>query len=154
MADGVANGNFGPGTKSALQTQATVSLGSVDSTKNWVRLYQAALRFNDYPSPFSGSFDAATRDATLAFQGYAELTASGTGNYQTWASLLISTGDETRPGAASDMGESHSVVSIPAGFSSSLMSEGHRGMTSCFRQEAKQRSHDDPVPVCPFDPDR
>ncbi|OPZ48867.1 MAG: hypothetical protein BWY91_03148 [bacterium ADurb.BinA028] len=27
-------------------------------------------------------------------------------------------------------------------------------MTSCFRQEAKERSHDDPVPVCPFDPDR
>lgn len=48
---------------------------------------------------------------------------------------------------------SHSVVSLPVGFSSSLTMKGHRGMTSCFRQEAKKRSHDDPVPVCPVDPD-
>ena len=103
MADGVANGNFGPGTKSGLQSSGYVSLGATDSTKNWVRLYQGALRFNDYSTPFSGTFDNDTKNATLSFQGYAELPATGAGTYATWASLLISTGDSTRPGIASDM---------------------------------------------------
>ncbi|WP_052226932.1 glycoside hydrolase domain-containing protein [Microbacterium mangrovi] len=103
MADGVANGNFGPGTKAGLKAQAGVSVGSSDGSKNWVRLYQGALRFNGYDSAFDGAFRSGTRDATLAFQSFAALTASGAGDYRTWASLLISTGDETRPGIASDM---------------------------------------------------
>ena len=103
MADGVANGNFGPGTRSALQTQAAVSNGDIDGGRNWVRLFQGALRFNDYDASFSGTFDETTVGATLPFQSYAELAMSGSGDFGTWASLLISTGDETRPGIASDM---------------------------------------------------
>ncbi|WP_460800176.1 glycoside hydrolase domain-containing protein [Microbacterium sp. GXF0217] len=103
MDDGVANGNFGPGTRSGLQSSAYVSNGDTDGSKNWVRLFQAALRFNGYAASFSGAFDAATATAATTFQGYAELQASGSGDYQTWASLLVSTGDATRPGIASDM---------------------------------------------------
>lgn len=103
MDDGIANGNFGPGTRAGLQSSATVSLGDADGAKNWVRLYQGAVRLNDYNSSFSGTFDSTTFDATQAFQAYAELPATGVGNYRTWASLLVSTGDDTRPGTASDM---------------------------------------------------
>lgn len=71
MADGVANGNFGPGTRSALQSQGHVSLGSVDSAKNWVRLFQVGLRFNGYEAPFNGAFDAQTRDSVAIFQSFA-----------------------------------------------------------------------------------
>ncbi|MCE7008176.1 hypothetical protein LWC34_35965 [Kibdelosporangium philippinense] len=55
MADGVANGNFGPGTREGIRTQATVSQGSTDGAKRFVRLYQAVLRFNRYDSPFTGT---------------------------------------------------------------------------------------------------
>ncbi|WZH35591.1 MAG: DUF1906 domain-containing protein [Microbacterium enclense] len=103
MKDGVANGNFGPGTQSGLKANATVQLNSVDSGKRWVRLFQCALRFNDYPAPLSGKFDSATQEFTKSFQRYAELPQTGVGNYTTWAGLLVSTGDENRAGAASDM---------------------------------------------------
>src|SRR5690606_2287792 len=73
MDDGIANGNFGPGTRAGLQSSATVSLGDADGAKNWVRLYQGAVRLNDYNSSFSGTFDSTTFDATQAFQAYAEL---------------------------------------------------------------------------------
>lgn len=121
MVDGVANGNFGPGTRSALQTQAIVSQGTVDSTKNWVRLFQAALRFNGYDAPFIGQFDSATRNATLSFQGFAELSGTGSGDFQTWASLLISTGDENRPASASDM-----ATQLNSSLCSALYSNGYR----------------------------
>jgi len=92
---GFANGNFGPGTKSALQNQALVSMGTADTTHNWVRLFQGALRFNGYSASFSGTFDTATRNAASAFQSYAELATIGGGNYQTWH--LSSSVLETKP---------------------------------------------------------
>lgn len=121
MSDSVANGNFGPGTKTGLQANANVSQGSTDYDKNWVRLFQGALRFNGYASPFSGSFDAATTSATRDFQQYAELPVHGSGDYRTWASLLISTGDETRPGISSDMS-----TQLNAGLCNALYSAGYR----------------------------
>ncbi|WP_282852540.1 glycoside hydrolase domain-containing protein [Gulosibacter sediminis] len=104
MTDSQANGNFGPGTKSGLQSNGNISSGTTDSsTKHWVRLFQCALRMNGYSAPLNGVFDASTVSTTKAFQNYAELSGSGNANFQTWASLLISTGDDTRPGIASDM---------------------------------------------------
>lgn len=102
MADGTANGNFGPGTQSGLQTYGSFGLGASDSTRRLVRLFQAALILNGYDVPFDGVFGTATRDATLTFQGFAQLTATGSANFQTWASLLVSTGDPSRPGTACD----------------------------------------------------
>lgn len=121
MADGVANGNFGPGTKSGLQTHANVSYGSTDYDKNWVRLFQGALRFNGYASPFSGSFHTDTQTPTEEFQQFAELPVHGSGDYRTWASLLVSTGDETRPGLASDM-----MTQLNAGLCAVVYSAGYR----------------------------
>lgn len=121
MADGVANGNFGSGTKSGISSQGGVAIGSSDFSKNWVRLFQGALRFNGYASPFSGSFDSSTDMVTREFQTYAELPVHGSGDFRTWASLLVSTGDETRPGIASDM----STQLTPA-LCSALFANGYR----------------------------
>ncbi|MCP2167431.1 putative peptidoglycan binding domain-containing protein [Goodfellowiella coeruleoviolacea] len=93
MADGVANGNFGPGTRDGIRNQATVSPGSVDGAKRFVRLYQAVLRFNRYDAPFNGTFDSATADHTRSFQSFMELPVTGRGDYSTWCALLVSSGD-------------------------------------------------------------
>ncbi|MEV6287183.1 glycoside hydrolase domain-containing protein [Kribbella sp. NPDC051770] len=95
MADGTANGNFGPGTREGIRTQATVSQGSTDGAKRFVRLYQAVLRFNRYDAPFTGSFDGDTAQLTRDFQGFMELPVNGLGNYGTWCALLVSNGDTT-----------------------------------------------------------
>ena len=95
MADGVANGNFGPGTRDGLRTKATVSAGTVDTTKSFVRLYQAAMRANGNATPFNGSFDASTSSLSRDFQGFMEIPITGNGDYTTWCNLLASSGDTT-----------------------------------------------------------
>lgn len=95
MADGVANGNFGAGTRNGLRSQATVGPGSSDGAKNFVRLYQAAMRFNRRDVPFSGIFDSKTGSETTSFQAFMELPRTGRGDYTTWCNLLVSNGDNT-----------------------------------------------------------
>ncbi|RWZ49536.1 DUF1906 domain-containing protein [Labedella phragmitis] len=102
MADGVANGNFGPGTKSGLQTQANLSTGSSDTTKHFVRLFHLALRVNGYATTFTGTFTSTTATHTNSFQSFVGLPPTGTADLQTWASLLVSTGDPDRPGTGAD----------------------------------------------------
>ncbi|WBB55485.1 glycoside hydrolase domain-containing protein [Verrucosispora sp. WMMD573] len=106
MADGVANGNVGPGTKAGLQSQAYVRQGSVDSgDTGFVRLFQAALTFNGYDGHWSsseGTFDSRIEFAVKHFQEFVKLPQSGAGDYQTWMSLLLSTGDPDRRGTAMD----------------------------------------------------
>lgn len=97
MPDGTANGNFGPGTKSGLKTQATVGPGSQDTTSSFVRLFQAALRFNRLEVPFDGHFGAAVEDATRSFQSFMALPVNGQGDYATWCNLLVSSGDPDAP---------------------------------------------------------
>lgn len=95
MADGVANGNFGPGTRAGLRTKATVGPGSRDGSTRFVRLFQGALRFNQYNAPFTSSFDSATEVITREFQSFMEIPISGRGDYTTWCNLLVSSGDTT-----------------------------------------------------------
>jgi peptidoglycan hydrolase-like protein with peptidoglycan-binding domain len=123
MADGVATGNFGPGTQSGLRTSAVKSLGNSDvpAGNSFIHLFQAALRFNGYSSPFSGSFDQNTQSVTITFQSFAQLPATGTSSYSTWASLLVSTGDPSRPGAAFDTN-----VSLTATAAASVYTAGYR----------------------------
>ena len=103
MADGVANGNFGPGTQDGLRTQGQLGLGSTDGAKSFVRLFQGAMRFNRQATPFDGIFGQSTANAVAAFQEFAKLSpVSGRADYQTWASLLVSTGDPSRPVSAMD----------------------------------------------------
>ncbi|MFC7261231.1 glycoside hydrolase domain-containing protein [Streptomyces lutosisoli] len=98
MADGTANGVFGPGTKSGLKSH-TVSTGS---SGTWVSLFSAAMILNLRPVSFSSSFTTSLADAVRTFQSFAKLPANGSGDFQTWASLLVSYGDQDRKGEACD----------------------------------------------------
>lgn len=103
MADGTANGNFGPGTQAGLRTPAAaVSEGSADGSKYFVHLFQAAMTCNRYDTPFTGTFTADTRARVAQFQAFAALPVTGVADFATWASLLVSTGDIDRPGRAVD----------------------------------------------------
>ncbi|MCJ0702145.1 DUF1906 domain-containing protein [Frigoribacterium faeni] len=110
MADGVANGNFGPGTQAVIKSKGLVSSGSRDTTRSFVRLFQSALTFNGYEAPFDGAFGDSTAAVVRSFQSFAELSTTGAGDFRTWASLLVSTGDTSRPGTAADA----STVLTPA----------------------------------------
>ena len=102
LDDGVANGNFGPTTKSKLQQYGGLTVGSTDTTKFFVHLFQLALRVNGYAVPFDGVFSAAMANDVAGFQQFVALPQSGTANLQTWASLLVSTGDPDRAGTGAD----------------------------------------------------
>lgn len=97
MTDAVANGNFGPGTQSGLQTQGIVQLGMSDSTKNFVRLFKILMNCNSYEVSAGATFDLTTELQVTDFQEFMEITVNGKGDFGTWAALLVSTGDPTRP---------------------------------------------------------
>lgn len=115
MADGVANGVFGPGTQSGLRSH-TLSFGS---TGTWVSLFSAAMLFNARDVAFTSTYDSALTSAVSSFQSFVGLSASGNGDFQTWASLLISYGDQTRKGAACD-----GVTVITAARAAALKADG------------------------------
>ncbi|EHN79283.1 glycoside hydrolase domain-containing protein [Streptomyces coelicoflavus] len=98
MADGVANGNFGPGTKSGIKAH-TLSVGS---SGTWVQLFTAGMLLNARPVSFGGTFTSALADAVRSFQSFAKLPVTGQGDFSTWASLLVSYGDQDRKGSACD----------------------------------------------------
>ncbi|MEV7871021.1 glycoside hydrolase domain-containing protein, partial [Streptomyces sp. NPDC088124] len=98
MADGVANGVFGPGTQSGLKNH---SLSTGDSGV-WVQLFTAALTLNDAADSFSSTFLSPETTATRALQAFLKLPVTGRGDFQTWSSLLVSYGDQTRVGEACD----------------------------------------------------
>ncbi|MER6613897.1 glycoside hydrolase domain-containing protein [Streptomyces xantholiticus] len=98
MADGTANGVFGPGTQSGLKSH-TVAPGD---SNTWVRLFSAGMVLNKRPVAFTGTFTSALASEVSAFQSFAKLPVTGTGNFSTWASLLVSYGDQSRNGEACD----------------------------------------------------
>lgn len=94
MADGVANGNFGPGTRDGIRSSATVSLGSSDSDHHYVRLFSGLLRLNGFEgAPFSSFFSVDIQRIARQYQNFMELPATGAGDYSTWCSLFVSCGD-------------------------------------------------------------
>ncbi|MYZ10900.1 DUF1906 domain-containing protein [Streptomyces sp. SID2999] len=97
MADGTANGVFGPGTQSGLKSH-TVSLGA---TGVWAQLFTAAMILNKRSIPF-GDFTATVKSGVETFQSFSRLSVTGQGDFQTWASLLVSYGDQSRKGTACD----------------------------------------------------
>ncbi|MFF2272072.1 glycoside hydrolase domain-containing protein [Agromyces sp. NPDC058136] len=102
MVDGQANGNFGPGTKSGLQAQANLSVGSTDSSQYFVRFFHFILRVNGYSTTFTGTYTNTTAAHVTSFQNFVGLSPTGTANLATWAGLLVSTGDPDRPGSGAD----------------------------------------------------
>lgn len=107
QSDAQADGAYGPGTANLLKASAAsvVSIGSSDSTAHWVKLFKAALAFNRYTVPFDSTFTQADSAVVLRFQlasAFVPADRTGKGDYRTWAELLVSTGDPTRPGTAAD----------------------------------------------------
>ncbi|KOG30829.1 glycoside hydrolase domain-containing protein [Streptomyces resistomycificus] len=99
MTDDVANGVFGPGTQAGLRS-ATLSVGS---TGAWVRLFSAAMAFNRRRGvAFTDTFDSGLAVRVSVFQQFVRLPVTGKGDFATWASLLVSTGDTSRAGTAAD----------------------------------------------------
>ncbi|WP_327674558.1 glycoside hydrolase domain-containing protein [Kitasatospora sp. NBC_00458] len=115
MADGTANGVFGPGTQAGIKSH-TVSQGSQGT---WVELFSAGMVLNSRPNAFTSSFDSALAGAVRDFQSFAALPVSGTGDFSTWASLLVSYGDQARKGAACD-----GVTRITPARAAALKAEG------------------------------
>ncbi|WP_149825525.1 glycoside hydrolase domain-containing protein [Streptomyces tailanensis] len=98
MADGVANGVFGPGTQSGLKNR-TLSTGD---SGVWVQLFSGAMTLNGRPETFTSSFQAVLANSVREFQAFLKLPVTGQGDFQTWSSLLVSYGDQSRKGEACD----------------------------------------------------
>ena len=106
LTDSQVTGSLGPTTEGALRTTAYVSSGSQDSgPAGWVRLFQCAVAFNTYDAHWGddgGTFSSDLAFTVTRFQQFCSLDATGAADYETWMSLLVSTGDPDRPGTAFD----------------------------------------------------
>lgn len=105
MSDSVVTGSIGPGTRSGIKNQAYVAEGGKDSSTHWVRLFQCALAFNGYSNRWGdggGTFSSDLTRIVSTFQAFCKLPVTGAADYQTWMSLLVSTGDPDRLGTAID----------------------------------------------------
>ncbi|MFB6848200.1 glycoside hydrolase domain-containing protein [Streptomyces sp. NPDC056373] len=98
MADGTANGNFGPGTQSGLKAHP-VTQGDKGV---FVQLFSAGMVLNRRPAALTDTFDSSLAAAVRAFQTFAALPATGDGDFATFASLLASFGDQSCPARACD----------------------------------------------------
>ncbi len=98
MSDDVANGVFGPGTQAGLR-EHPVAAGD---SGVFVRLFRAGMVFNGASEAFSDTFNSALEEEVREFQHFSMLTENGRGDFATWAQLLVSTGDSSRPGTAAD----------------------------------------------------
>ncbi|MFE3047420.1 glycoside hydrolase domain-containing protein [Streptomyces albidoflavus] len=116
MADGVANGVFGPGTQSGLKSR-TVSVGG---TGVWAMLFTGAMILNKRNVAF-GNFTQGVKSEVESFQSFSRLPVTGLGDFQTWASLLVSYGDQSRKGTACD-----GVTKITAERASTLKAAGYK----------------------------
>jgi peptidoglycan hydrolase-like protein with peptidoglycan-binding domain len=98
-----ANGTYGPATRAAVKARSPLTVGREDiGGEAYVRLFQAGMIFNRYEVAFDGVYSQATSDQVKAFQQFVTLPLTGSGDYQTWSSLLVSNGDPERRGSACD----------------------------------------------------
>jgi len=103
IAETTANGVFGPLTRSTLQKQPTLTVGSADTTGYLGHLLQASLVvMSTWDGPVDGRFTAEQSTRLAQFQRTVALPENGQADYRTWAALLASNGDPTRPGKAVD----------------------------------------------------
>ncbi|MFV0134406.1 glycoside hydrolase domain-containing protein [Streptomyces sp. HMX87] len=117
MADGVANGVFGPGTQSGLRNH-TLSAGS---SGVWVQLFTAAMTLNARPGGFASAWSSSLTAAVREFQAFVKLPVTGQGDFPTWSSLLVSYGDQSRKGEACD-----GVTAITAARAQTLKNAGYK----------------------------
>jgi peptidoglycan hydrolase-like protein with peptidoglycan-binding domain len=143
MADGVANGNFGPGTRQGIRDYGIAALGASDGNRKMIQLFQAGLIFNGYTqTPFTGTFDTATKTQTSSFQSFVELAATGSANFSTWASLLVSTGDVDRAATACDTSTPLDPDNI-----GSIVTAGFQVVGRYINGFDKRLTHDEPARI-------
>ncbi|WP_432863472.1 glycoside hydrolase domain-containing protein [Microbispora rosea] len=118
MSDSQATGVFGPATQAGLKAN-TLSVGS---SGPWVQLFSAAMVFNRRDGvTFTSTFDSNLSEQVGIFQDFVKLPVTGNGDFRTWASLLVSTGDVTRKGSAFDC-----VTEITPARADALTAAGYR----------------------------
>jgi peptidoglycan hydrolase-like protein with peptidoglycan-binding domain len=103
MTDSQVTGSIGPATMSGLRDKGYVSTSKGSAT--WIRLFQCALAFNNYLNNWGdsgGVFNDTLANTVRRFQAFCTLEQTGAGDFQTWMSLLVSTGDPDRKGKAFD----------------------------------------------------
>ncbi|WP_164880412.1 DUF4474 domain-containing protein [Clostridium manihotivorum] len=109
------NGVFGPTTSKLCPTL------SKGQSNNFVLILQYILYCNGYdPTSFTGYFGDNTEAAIRRFQEFSCLPVTGIAGIQTWKSLLISCGDNTRKGTACDCS-----TTITPQIASTLKSNGY-----------------------------
>jgi peptidoglycan hydrolase-like protein with peptidoglycan-binding domain len=118
LSDSVATGNFGPTTQAGIKAQGVVSKGS---TGAWVQLFSAALTCYPSAQRFVATFDDQLVTDVSAFQKFCCLPATGAGDFSTWASLLISTGDQARSATGAD-----TITEVNTARAATLTSGGYR----------------------------
>lgn len=90
-------GSVGPTTRDRLPNL------SIGDTGVFVKFLQYAMYVNNFDTgAFDSSFSSAVQTKVLEFQNFVGLTSDGLVGRQTWLSLLVSSGDPTRRGTASD----------------------------------------------------
>jgi peptidoglycan hydrolase-like protein with peptidoglycan-binding domain len=99
LTDAQANGSFGPLTQAGVKSKGLIRTGS---TGAWVQVFSAALTLYPAAQRFTDTFDEALAGDVRTLQRFCQLEATGAGDFPTWASLLISTGDQARPATAAD----------------------------------------------------
>ncbi|MFD5283340.1 glycoside hydrolase domain-containing protein [Streptomyces rubrogriseus] len=100
-------GYFGSNTKARLKEQPTLGTGSDGAL---VHLFTALCVFNSpvlengaaIPTAVRSTYTDATEEFVRAFQRFSQLTVTGKSDYDTWAQLLVSTGNEYRDTTACD----------------------------------------------------
>ncbi|MFY1632760.1 glycoside hydrolase domain-containing protein [Solwaraspora sp. WMMB335] len=128
---GSINGNFGPGTQAGLR-----GVGSGQLTGDLRHLFRSACYVNSptmlpgdpqvplayRPQDIDTDVETATHLAWLrAFQRFAQIPETGTNDYTTWAQLLVSSGDTSRPATGCDC-----VAEITPTRGAQLVAAGYR----------------------------
>lgn len=96
----VVDGVWGPTT---MNRCPTLQQYGVVTNQQYVYLLQYALYANGFdPNGFDGAFGGGVKNAVMQFQAFCGLTNDGIVGKQTWASLMVSYGDQSRIGTACD----------------------------------------------------
>ncbi|WP_279146262.1 glycoside hydrolase domain-containing protein [Clostridium tyrobutyricum] len=96
-------GNSTDGIWGSTTQAGCPTIPGTNATKNFILLLQYSLYCNGYnPNGFDGLYGNGLKTAIINFQQFVGLTADGYAGSQTWASLLVSTGDPNRKGTACD----------------------------------------------------
>ncbi|EIM08330.1 bacterial lysin [Planococcus antarcticus DSM 14505] len=108
-------GSAGPTTRDRLP------LLQYGNSGVFVKFFQYALYVNNYDTgSFDGIFGRGTQNVVKEFQGFVKLTPDGYVGKSTWLSALVSTGDPSRKGTASDC-----ITEITPARAQSLINSGY-----------------------------